>query len=1095
MKKQIYILISLLLSYYSFATIIHVPADQPTIQAGIDVAINGDTILVAPGTYVENINFNGKNVTVASLFLTTHDTAYISQTIIDGDSITSVVCFRNGEDSTAVLDGFTLTNGRGWIDYGSGSPQHYGGGITCDYSSCPGIANTIIYNNYGVAILCDNGSHPALKNVTIKENPGGIFCIVSNIDLLNVTITGNSGYYGGGIRGWYNCNINMQNVTITNNSAHFGGGIYCKSNCIVTLKNVTIKGNSASSGGGIYCEGSTLLFDSIDLCNIHSNITGWRVNELYSDVANNIILDTFSVLYPTRFYAEPLENFSFDILNGKTGQVDADVYVSPIGDNNNSGLTINDPFKTIHYAFSKMRADSLHQNTIKLLEGSFSPSTNEEPLPVIMLDYLGISAEPQNDVILDANGQSDVLIFDSNTASYLTKVTIRGGNERGISVLNCDPDLMDLIISYNNGIGIYCNNSNPYVEDVSISNNGGSGIYCDQSGPVMNNVFITGNSADYGGGVYCNQSSPEMTNVTITGNSSLYEGGGLYINESSPVFNNDNRCNIYMNNYPESKGLGADIFSFQNDMIDIVVDTFTTMTPTNYYASPVNKLTFDILHSIEDNLINADLYVSVEGDNSNTGTSPYEPFRTIHYALSRIYADSMNPHTIHLLPGTYSPLTNGERFPISWSDHVSLEGSGEEETILDADSLHGVMRFLYVTNPTLSHVTIKNGYDLRGGGIYCYESSPVIEHVTITGNYADNGGGGIYCCKSNPVFENIFVANNHTNGNGGGLELDESSPHVKNTTLTGNTSANGGGISCYNSSPSLTNVYLTNNAVSGVYMSTGGGLWCGWDSDPVLENVVITGNSASWDGGGIGCIFGSSPLLKNVTISNNSAMDRGGGIFLQGVSSPSLINCICWNDSPEEIRMDGYWSDDITISWSDIEGGQGGIIHNQGIVYWLEGNLDEEPLFVGTGDFPFALSDNSPCINTGTPDTNGLCLPELDLAGNTRFYGGRIDMGAYENQNVSTSVNQFVSDEDFEFHCQSNPFSDELTITYVLPELAHTKIEIYNSAGGVVKVVSNNLQPEGKHVCHLKTDDLPAGVYFCKVKTNERKQTKKIIKL
>jgi len=198
MKKQIYILISLLLSYYSFATIIHVPADQPTIQAGIDVAINGDTILVAPGTYVENINFNGKNVTVASLFLTTHDTAYISQTIIDGDSITSVVCFRNGEDSTAVLDGFTLTNGRGWIDYGSGSPQHYGGGITCDYSSCPGIANTIIYNNYGVAILCDNGSHPALKNVTIKENPGGIFCIVSNIDLLNVTITGNSGYWDRG---------------------------------------------------------------------------------------------------------------------------------------------------------------------------------------------------------------------------------------------------------------------------------------------------------------------------------------------------------------------------------------------------------------------------------------------------------------------------------------------------------------------------------------------------------------------------------------------------------------------------------------------------------------------------------------------------------------------------------------------------------------------------------------------------------------------------------------------------------------------------------------------------------------------------------
>jgi len=61
------------------AETISVPADQPTIQADIDAATNGDTVLVQPETCVENFNFNGKNIVLGSLILTTGDTSYISR--------------------------------------------------------------------------------------------------------------------------------------------------------------------------------------------------------------------------------------------------------------------------------------------------------------------------------------------------------------------------------------------------------------------------------------------------------------------------------------------------------------------------------------------------------------------------------------------------------------------------------------------------------------------------------------------------------------------------------------------------------------------------------------------------------------------------------------------------------------------------------------------------------------------------------------------------------------------------------------------------------------------------------------------------------
>ena len=112
MRSLLIAMCSLIISQLS-AVIINIPVDQPTIQAGIDVSADGDTVLVQPGTYIELINFSGKEIIVASHYFTTLDTAFISQTIIDGDGNERVIRFENEETENSKLIGFTVKNGYG----------------------------------------------------------------------------------------------------------------------------------------------------------------------------------------------------------------------------------------------------------------------------------------------------------------------------------------------------------------------------------------------------------------------------------------------------------------------------------------------------------------------------------------------------------------------------------------------------------------------------------------------------------------------------------------------------------------------------------------------------------------------------------------------------------------------------------------------------------------------------------------------------------------------------------------------------------------------------------------------------------------------
>lgn len=564
----------LLATASTHGTIIYVPDDQSTIQAGIDAASNGDTVIVDAGTYTENINFTGKNIVVGSLFLTTGDTSYVSLTVIDGNGMGPVVNISNGEDSTATLVGFTITNGNAWLS---------GGGISCE-GSAPKLLHLHIKANdayyYGGGIYCRK-AHPRLENLRITDNlsrheGGGVFCVESKPHLKNVILSSNNTfYYGGGLACW-DSNPFLEKVSI-------------------------IKNMAMDKGGGVYFSNSHPEFHRTNRCNIYLNYAAKAGNDLYASDTSlvSIIVDTLTVLNPDDIYLYAVGMFDLDALHVRVEQVAADLYVSPAGNDNNTGLTPAQPLRTLNLALHKITADSLNPRTIFIANGRYSPTTGEF-FPLKMKSFVTLSGTSRDGTILDAQGQEEdlfsqngVLHIDGTSWTWIENMTITGGfsisslsqGGGGIYCSRSDPHLVNLLITGNrssDGGGLYFTQSTPYLTQITITENyghSGGGIFCTETHPVFKRVTVGSNSARTGGGIsisstsdgtleevtikkneaehsggglVCNMSAFDMKNCTITTNTAGWGGGGIYCRLSTPYFE---RVVITRNEAPHGGGL------------------------------------------------------------------------------------------------------------------------------------------------------------------------------------------------------------------------------------------------------------------------------------------------------------------------------------------------------------------------------------------------------------------------------------------------------------------------------------------------------------------------------------------------------------
>jgi hypothetical protein len=348
---------------------VHPDSSLNKIQAAIDSTAVHDTVLVGPGIYIENINFVGKAIVVKS-------ECGPDTTIIDGGNpvhpdVGSVVTFTGGEDTTSILEGFTLTHGTGTVVDSGNYWLRCGAGIFCARSS-PTIVGNIITDNtlaapwvFGGGIYCyaELGAEcsPVILDNTIANNTavgdpyhacggGGIGCDpCSSPIIMGNTIRDNQANTGGAIYRQYGACITVSNNIIVNNYAEYGGGglvywgdapwaPFC-SNCtehgeeridrtLYRIDGNTISGNTTQAyGGGIWCIWTSPLIRRNIISNNTASHGGGVVLQYSSAIVDSCIIEYNSLhgiyceliwyypAYPLINYNQICDNAGYGVFN------------------------------------------------------------------------------------------------------------------------------------------------------------------------------------------------------------------------------------------------------------------------------------------------------------------------------------------------------------------------------------------------------------------------------------------------------------------------------------------------------------------------------------------------------------------------------------------------------------------------------------------------------------------------------------------------------------------------------------------------------------------------------------------------------------
>jgi len=589
-RMKLFIAVSiLLLNGIGQSTIINIPGDYPTIQQGVDASVNGDTVLVAEGTYYERIDFSGKAILLASGFIYSGDTLQIQNTVIDADTsiigpndMGSVICFTSGEDSLSILRGFTITNGIGSMlniynrmgggvfcmgnsspkildNYITGNYAEFGGGLYMLGNSNPAVRGNIIDNNAGGGIYFDGSSPEISRNVIRRNNAdrgGGIRCGSSPAAEIsdNLIYENDGGLWGGGIFCYQSNPVIIRNLIYDNFVIDWGGGICCDAASPTVINNVMADNIALAEGGAIYCFNNSYVTVVNTICWANSPLeissrSGGTYNITYSDIRGgweglgNIDEDPFFISAYEGVYNVCSQSNCIDagdpfIIDPDGSRSDIGVYypdhqTCDIGkivyvSTMGSDDTGNGTAQNPYRTISHSVDEAYTGDTVLVANGIYSENVDVTARYIRLFSNYAFSRDTMDiyNTVIDGGSDSTTVVFSNcEGISAVTGFTIRNGS--GWFGGGLFVNYSDILISHN------------IIED-NISDAAGGGICCYHGIPTIENNLIRNNMADGGGGIRCYYSKA-VIRYNILYNNDAVTGGGLYtsnLGEVSAIHNN-----------------------------------------------------------------------------------------------------------------------------------------------------------------------------------------------------------------------------------------------------------------------------------------------------------------------------------------------------------------------------------------------------------------------------------------------------------------------------------------------------------------------------------------------------------------------------
>ena len=623
----------------------------------------------------------------------------------------------------------------------------------------------------------------------------------------------------------------------------------------------------------------------------------------------------------------------------------------------------------------------------------------------------------------------------------------------------------------------------------------------------------------FGGGIKVHHSDLFISGSTIRYNLAFLGGGGLWFyGGDNLVLDSNNLNSIYLN----QSILGNDFYKHISlTMPELRLDTATTIQDHGYCifnsngnGAPVYDIQLIAIHAMIDQ-VNAEVYVSPDGNNSNSGLSPEEPLKNIWYAMTKINPDTNNKRIIHVMPGTYSPSVNGEIYPINARSNSCLQGVDMNTCILDAEQTW----FHYSAHSRSYSLTLKNLKFINGNSFInenrtesgsvqldwsCYNIT--LQNIIIENCIGLDAGGAQINSRNWISLENV-----RTNNNFGGFSLEATytDQFVRYAIMTRNCSFRNNSY------------YLDNYGSGGGYYSTNSY----YNINPLLSTaagILVSGNKSRDFWGGLQhlttfAVTGGINNLTNVTVADNENKDNLPGAYSTWENMTSRVyNSIFYNNEAPSIILGVNNpptgpAGELYLDYSLIEQGMDDIwnVQNFNILHYGVNNIEGNPFFVGSGDHPYQLQADSPCIDAGTPMyeegmdppyiklengkyilyTHGMDtihLPATDLAGNPRIAYGRIDMGAYEFVDTTVGIRpppKYIANG---IKAIPNPFQQSTSIEFTLLKEGHCQVQVHDMQGRLIKTLLDAFTQPGNFQMRWHADDdegrkIPSGHYIVNV--------------